>query len=72
MVCGYCTSACIQLYTFISSDVNKAVKRVQASAEAGEIDLETLFSAKSLDECSTGTDSGSDCSSIVENGRFIV
>lgn len=70
MVCGYCTSACIQLYTFISSDVNKAVTRVQASAEAGEIDLETLFSAKSLDECST--DSGSDCSSIVENGRSIV
>ena len=74
MVCGYCTSACIQLNTFIESDVNKAVERVQASAEAGEIDLESLFSAESLDEFSTdsGDTFGSEGNSTVETGRSVV
>ena len=74
MVCGYCTSACIQLNTFIESDVNKAVERIQASVEAGEIDLESLFSAESLDECSTdsGDTFGSDGNSTVETGRSVV
>ena len=74
MVCGYCTSACIQLNTFIESDVNKAVARVQASMEAGEIDVESLFSAESLDECSTvsGGTIGSDGISTVETSRSTV
>jgi len=75
MVCGYCTSACIQLNTFIESDVNKAVEGVQASAEAGEIDIESLFSAESLDECSTDSDGtfGSDDNDFTwETSRSVV
>jgi len=69
MVAGYCTSACIQLNTFIESDVNKAVERVKASAEAGELGGESLFSAESLDGCSTDSDSEGDS---IDESRSVV